>query len=85
MTTTHGTVITEYVPDYTTGPSSCRTRAHITGLGYKWCTRRPGHTGRHANGNGDRIVAVWGEPRPELVYYHDVIAKVRRLLQAAWE
>lgn len=23
------------------------------------CTRLEGHTGRHAAGNGDRIIAVW--------------------------
>ena len=26
------------------------------------CTRLPGHTGRHAAGDGDFIVAVWGDP-----------------------
>ena len=26
------------------------------------CTRRAGHTGRHAAGDGDVIVAVWGDP-----------------------
>lgn len=26
------------------------------------CTRLPGHTGRHAAGEGDFIVAVWGDP-----------------------
>ena len=26
------------------------------------CTRLPGHTGRHAAGDGEFIVAVWGDP-----------------------
>lgn len=26
------------------------------------CTRPPGHTGRHAAGDGDFILAVWGGP-----------------------
>lgn len=26
------------------------------------CTRLPGHTGRHAAGDGDFIVAVWADP-----------------------
>ena len=26
------------------------------------CTRLPGHTGRHAAGDGDFIIAVWGDP-----------------------
>ena len=26
------------------------------------CTRLPGHTGRHAAGDGEFIVAFWGDP-----------------------
>jgi hypothetical protein len=27
------------------------------------CSRPEGHTGRHASGDGDWILAVWGDPR----------------------
>ena len=41
-------------PDLTSGPVCCRAQ-----WGRWVCTRRPGHTGRHAAGTGTHIVAVW--------------------------
>lgn len=32
------------------------------------CTRRAGHTGRHAAGDGSRIVSVWGDSFPTMSY-----------------
>lgn len=57
------------VPDYTGGKwlSQCDTRQGfaLPGRGYALvtCTRRSGHTGRHAAGYKHIIVAVWeGQP-----------------------
>ena len=37
----------------------CRAWHHQWGL---ICTRRAGHTGRHAAGDGNFIIAVWSDP-----------------------
>ncbi len=51
------------VPDLTRScwPSVCtaRTRRSL-GTAHWTCTRRAGHTGRHAAGDGCFILAVWG-------------------------
>lgn len=43
-------------PDYTPDDDLPQCGAWRNGYG---CTRQPGHTGRHAAGTGERIVAVW--------------------------
>ena len=54
---------TSLPPDLTAsllpGSRHCRAWHHQWGL---ICTRHAGHTGRHAAGDGDFIVAVWGDP-----------------------
>lgn len=51
------------VPDLTRGlktwPYMCAARRPGPDVP-RMCTRRAGHTGRHAAGNGTQIVAVWG-------------------------
>lgn len=54
-------------PDLTTGGFD------DDGCGDRWrsatCTRRRGHTGRHAAGNGTQVVAVWAskeDGRPDV-------------------
>ena len=49
------------IPDLT---PSAHTMAPCCGAGWRGlvCTRLPWHTGRHAAGDGDFIVAVWGDP-----------------------
>ncbi|GAA2242318.1 hypothetical protein GCM10010401_14000 [Rarobacter faecitabidus] len=37
----------------------CEAKSHPVELLGAVCTRRRGHTGRHARGDGERIVAVW--------------------------
>jgi hypothetical protein len=50
----------DWVPDLTTGLARdrpyCKAREPRKDF---WCTRLLGHTGRHAAGDGTRIVAVW--------------------------
>ena len=50
--------------------------------GTRHCTRRAGHTGRHAAGTGERIVAVW--PRkvssPAMPDWYDWAAE-----EATWD
>lgn len=47
------------------GPPACgarwRPRAGAVVVPALWCTRMAGHTGRHAAGDQDEIVAVWGD------------------------
>ena len=49
------------IPDLT---PSAHTMAPCCGAGWRGlvCTRLPGHTGRHAAGDGQHIVAVWADP-----------------------
>ena len=49
------------IPDLT---PSAHTMAPCCGAGWRGlvCTRLRGHTGRHAAGDGQHIVAVWGDP-----------------------
>ena len=52
----------ELPPDLTPwrpGAGHCGAWQHPHGL---ICSRLPGHTGRHAAGDGEFIVAVWGDP-----------------------
>lgn len=52
------------VPDLTYGKRDCCSAEWDWGWGsgLAWaCTRRSGHTGRHAAGTGNIIVAVWGD------------------------
>jgi hypothetical protein len=58
------------VPDLTCGrwPRACGARAEFVVPGAPvrhraTCTRRAGHTGRHAAGSGGVVVAVWAGPR----------------------
>lgn len=55
-------------PDLTYGGGSvenawCGAQLHLTDANgddvTRWCTRRPGHSGRHAAGTGETIIAVW--------------------------
>lgn len=48
----------DLTPSRPPGAGHCRAW-HPHGL---ICSRRAGHTGRHAAGDGDFIVAVWGDP-----------------------
>lgn len=52
------------IPDLT---PSAHTMAPCCGAGWRGfvCTRLPGHTGRHAAGDGQHIVAVWADPTSE--------------------
>ena len=49
----------DLTPRLLPGARHCRAWHHPHGL---ICTRLLGHTGRHAAGDGDFIVAVWGDP-----------------------
>ena len=50
-------------PDFT--PDSGPTCPAHHGVSAFMCTRRVGHTGRHAAGDGESVVAVWPEPDPD--------------------
>ena len=52
---------TNLPPDLT---PSAHTMTPCCGAGWRGlvCTRLRGHTGRHAAGDGQHIVAVWGDP-----------------------
>lgn len=60
------------VPDLT-GPvdeGTCAARAEFRRPAERvthraFCTRRSGHTGRHAAGDGMVVLAVWSGPAPE--------------------
>lgn len=49
------------IPDLTPAP---HTMTPCCSAGWRGlvCTRLPGHTGRHAAGDGQHIVAVWADP-----------------------
>ena len=49
----------DLTPSLLPGAGRCNAWYHPHGL---ICTRLSGHTGRHAAGDGDFIVAVWGDP-----------------------
>lgn len=85
-------VLTEFVPDLNAWRWAGEVCWETSTSGYT-CTRPPGHTGRHAAGTGQQIVAVWGK-RHQLTWTsdyepdystaeHPPVEHVRALLQAA--
>lgn len=71
---------TSPIPDLT---PSAHTMAPCCGAGWRGlvCTRLPGHTGRHAAGDGSCIVAVWADPASEEPTNAEFDAAVERAAQ----